>query len=528
VTRLFLPLALLVLAPGGWAEEDDVPLAFFRTPDRQTKKEIVHAVSSKGLGSGTRAVRRRSRARLIEIGPWSVPFLSAALTKGTDNMRVRMNAAITLAWIRDRAAIAALNTGAEKDKHLFVRRTSCLALGKFRESEALANVLNARRGAAKTAAALAMAKSSNLDMARSEIGAAAADMPKDVHYAAAILVATALLQDDPQIIDPYLSHKSKLLRRAAVTCRLIRPLRPTQVQLLEKRLAVERDPEIRALLYHAVGAVGAVGAGDLHKLLRDAATKTKEKKPARIAAAIELARRYNVPGNYKALLGALDKIQSRNDPVVGPLLFALAQTGHPEAVKKLRKIMKKPGLGLRSFYAAGSLLYLACHGMAKELKARDLIDEIARVNTKEPRLAKLVEIVDGLRYEQPVVLWKKVLAGEKGKNLKEIPGAWLWTVSHEDQAWAKLNLLLPYIFELDDIIDTRDMSEHAPTDPPKGQGATDDTGGEDGTHDDGSGGEEGGIQPGGGKGAAAGKAEEQDLIDFLKDPYFAREDLRGG
>jgi hypothetical protein len=185
-------------------------------------------------------------------------------------------------------------------------------------------------------------------------------------------------------------------------------------------------------------------------------------------------------------------------------------------------------LGLRSFYAAGSLLYLACHGMAKELKARDLIDEIARVNTKEPRLAKLVEIVDGLRYEQPVVLWKKVLAGEKGKNLKEIPGAWLWTVSHEDQAWAKLNLLLPYIFELDDIIDTRDMSEHAPTDPPKGQGATDDTGGEDGTHDDGSGGEEGGIQPGGGKGAAAGKAEEQDLIDFLKDPYFVREDLRGG
>jgi HEAT repeat protein len=500
VTRFFLPLALLLLAPGGRAEEDDVPLVFFRTPDRQTKKEIRHAVSSKGLGSGTRVVRRRSRARLVEIGPW--------------------------------AAIAALNTGAEKDKHLFVRRTCCLALGKFRESETVIDILGSTRRDAvktKTAAALALGKSSekNLDKAREEIGAAAADMPKDARYAAAILVTTTLLlKDDPRIIDRFLGHKDKLLRRAAVTCRLIRPLRPTQIGLLEKRLTVERDPEIRALLYHALGAVGGV---EINERLGNAATKTKEKKPARIAAAIELARRHSVPANWKSLWGAISKIHSRNDPVVGPLLFALAQTGHPEAIKKLKRYMRMPEAGLRSFYAAGSLLYLACHGMAKELKARDLIDEIARINTKEPRLAKLVEIVKPLRYEPPAVLWMKALTGEKGKNLNEIPGAWLWTVSDEDQAWAKLNLLLPYIFELDDIMDTRDMSEYTPTDPPKGQGATDDSGSDDGTHDDGAGdGEEGGIQPSIGKGAASGKAEEQDLIDFLKEPYFVREDLRGG
>ena len=534
--RLFVPLALLLLAPGGLAEEDDVPLVFFRQPDRQTKKEIVHAVSSKGLGSGTRAVRRQSRARLVEIGPWAVPFLSEALTKRTTGAsRVRMNAAITLAWIRDRAAVPALNAGAEGDGNVFVRRTCCLALGKFRESEAVVRILKSRQREAartKTAAMLALGKSSDRDLhvAREEIAAAAEAMPKDPSYAAAILIATTLLlEDDPRIVDRFLGHKDKLLRRAAVTCRLVRPVRPTQVGLLEKRLTVERDSQIRALLYHALSAVG--GAEKLNERLLNAATKTREKKPARIAAAIELAGRYNAPANHVALLGALGRIKSRNDPLAGPLIFALAQTRAPKAIAKLRKILRTPGSGTRSFYAAGSLLYLACHGMAKELEARTIIDEIAATNIKEPWLQRLVGIVRSLEGEPPAVLWEKALAGDKKReSLKEISAAWLWTVSEEDRAWTKLNLLLPYIFELDDIVDTRDMSEHAPTDPPKGQGATDDAGGgDDGTHDDGAGGDdEGGIKVAKGKGAASGKADEQDLIDFLKDPYFVREDLRGG
>ena len=532
--RLFVPLALLLLAPGGLAEENDVPLVFFRQPDRQTRKEILHAVSSKGLGAGPRKVRRQSRARLVEIGPWAVPFLSEALMKrSTGAMRVRMNAAITLTWIRDRAAVPALNAGAEEDGNVFVRRTCCLALGKFRESEAVVRILKSgQRDAVKTkmAAMLALGKSSDLPAARDRIAAATAAMPKDPHHAAAILITTTLLlEDDPKIVDQFLGHKDKLLRRAAVTCRLIRPLRPTRVELLEKRLTVERDSQIRALLYHALSAVG--GAEKLNERLLSAATKTKEKKPARIAAAIELAGRYNAPANHVALLGALGRIKSRNDPLAGPLIFALAQTRAPKAIAKLRKILRTPGSGTRSFYAAGSLLYLACHGMAKELEARTIIDEIAGTNIKEPWLRRLVRIVRSLQGEPPAVLWEKALAGgKKHESLKDLSAAWLWTVSEEDRAWAKLNLLLPYIFKLDDIMDTRDMSEHAPTDPPKGQGATDDAGGgDDGTHDDGAGGDdEGGIKVAPGKGAASGKAEEQDLIDFLKDPYFVREDLRGG
>lgn len=535
MTRLFLlPLALLLLAPGGRAEEDDVPLIFFRQPDRQTKKEIVHAVSSKGLGSSTREVRQKTRARLVEIGPWTVPFLSVTLTKRTDTIRVRMNAAITLAWIRDRAAIPALNTGAEKDGNLFVRRTCCLALGKFREPEALVRVLKTRRGAAKPAAALALAKCSasdeDLHRARSEIGATAAAMPDDPRHAAAILVATALLADDPKILDSFLGHKDKLLRRAAVTCRLVRPLPPTRVALLEKRLAVERDPQIRALLYHALGAVGAK---NLNQVLLDAATKTREKKPARIAAAIELARRCSVQDNYKALWAAVQRIQSRNDPVVGPLLFALAQTGHPEAIKRLKRIMRMPEAGLRSFYAAGSLFYFACHGGLKDAEAKQLLNQIAGDwPAKERWLKALLEILKPVRWmEDRTVWWKEALAGDEKKgrrSLKDLRLADQWTVSNEERAWAKLNLLLPFIFKLDDIMDTRDMSEHAPTEPPKGQGATDDSGGDGDTHDDGSGGEEGGIPAAGGKQGPSGKAEELDLIDFLKDPYFVPEDLRGG
>ncbi|MHC4135640.1 MAG: HEAT repeat domain-containing protein [Planctomycetota bacterium] len=532
MTRLFLPLALLLLAPGGLAEDGEAPLPFFRTPDKATRKVIVHTVSAKGLGSGTRRVRQRSRRELVEIGPWAVPFLAEALTRRTENMRVRMNAAITLAWIQDRHGIAALNTGAEEDKDLYVRRTSCLALGKFRESGALVRVLRTRRrGATKTAAALALAKSTDLLVAGTEIKAAAANMPKDPHFAAALLVATALLEDDPQIVDRFLGHKEKLLRRAAVTCRLIRPLKPTQAELLVKRLAIERDREIRALLYHALGAVE--GAEDLQKRLLEAATQTKEKKPARIAAALELARRYNVRANYASLWKALRKIQSRNDPVVGALVFALAQTGAPEAREKLRKIMWAPEAGLRSFYAAGSLLYVACSGQLKEAEAKVIMKDIADTPSKEPWLRELVKIATWLPWKDPAVWWEMALAGDKENNrkgLKDLRAARIWTVSHEDRAWAKLNLLLPYIFELDDIMDTRDMSEHAPTEPPKGQGATDDAGGgDDGTHDDGTGdGDEGGIQPAVGNRAASGKADEQDLIDFLKDPYFVREDLRGG
>ncbi len=524
----FLPLALLLLAPGGRAEEEPVRLPFFRTPDRETRKVIVHAVSAKGLGSGTREVRRRSRAELVEIGPWAVPFLSAALTKRTESMRVRMNAAITLAWIRDRHGVAALNVGAVEDKDLSVRRTSCLALGKFRESEALVRILQTRRrGATKTAAALTLAKARDVPLAREEIKAAAAKMPNDPRYAAALLVATTLLsKDDPTIIDEYLGHKDKLLRRAAVTCRLIRPLKPTQADLLLKRLDVERDPGIRALLYHALGAVE--GPEDQQERLLDAARLTREKKPARIAAAIEVARRYNVRANYKPLKAALGRIQSRNDPVVGPLMFALAQTGDEEAVERLTKTMQAPEKGMRSFYAAGSLFYLACHGQMKESEAKAILRKIADTNSKEPWLRALVEIIRQVRWMERAVWWEAALAGDKGRQpLRELKPARLWTVSSEERAWAKLNLLLPYIFSLDDIMDTRDMSEHTPTEPPKGQGATDDSGGD--THDDGSGdGEGGGIPAKVGKQGPSGKAEELDLIDFLEDPYFVREDLRGG
>jgi hypothetical protein len=352
-------------------------------------------------------------------------------------------------------------------------------------------------------------------------------MPSDPRYAAALLVATALLEDDPRIIDEFLGHKEKLLRRAAVTCRLIRPLKPTQAHLLVKRLAVERDREIRALLYHALGAVE--GDEELQKKLLEAATQTREKKPARIAAAIELARRYNVRANYKPLLKALNRINSRNDPVVGALIFALAQSGAPEAREKLKKIMSAPEAGLRSFYAAGSLFYVACHAPMEETKAKTLMGEISEARSKEPWLRALVEIVKRVRWETPADAWKIALAGDKEKNWKRLEDlgrpARIWAVSHEDRAWTKLNLLLPYIFELDDIVDTRDMSEHAPAEPPKGQGSTDDSG----ATDDGAGaGDEGGTQPAVGKGPASGTADEQDLIDFLKDPYFVREDLRGG
>ncbi|MGH7161849.1 MAG: hypothetical protein ACREID_00080, partial [Planctomycetota bacterium] len=67
-------VALLFVAclPLG-AQELEPPLLFFRAPDPKTEKRIKGELIA-NLNSGTRGERRKARAGLAEIGPWTVPY----------------------------------------------------------------------------------------------------------------------------------------------------------------------------------------------------------------------------------------------------------------------------------------------------------------------------------------------------------------------------------------------------------------------------------------------------------------------
>ncbi|MHC4550111.1 MAG: HEAT repeat domain-containing protein [Planctomycetota bacterium] len=509
---------LLLLAPGIQAEEEAIPLVFFREPDKAARREILHEVSDKRLGSGARHERRASRARLRRIGPWAVPFLSDALTKRTKSQRVRMNAAMTLARIGDPDGVAALRVGARHDEHRYVRRTCSLALGllgddaprpgradAFREAaiQTLIEILRSReRGATKAAAALALAKTGH-PQAAAELRAAAKTLSKDPHDAAAILIAATIVHDKTDLT-PWVGHPEKLVRRAATTGLLIRPLPPTRADLLLERLKRERDPGIRALLYHALGAVQD---GALRAALLRAATRSAEKAEARIAAAIELAQEYGVQESCRPLLEALHKIHSRNDPVTAPLIFALAMTGAPEATEKLTKLMTAPDAGHRSFYAAGSLLHVLCQDPTRFGDAADLLRRIAGLS-QDPWVRKVAALATDLRWKRDQPQEMRALAHARLAQMGDPFGLGLWDRGRRDRAWQLVNRVLPRIFELDDITELGDPGEHADDDPREHAG--------------------GSLRGESGKGPSA-KPEELDLLDFLGEaPYFVPDDVRSG
>ncbi|HEX5138116.1 MAG TPA: hypothetical protein VFY93_14165, partial [Planctomycetota bacterium] len=100
-----LPALLLVLlaAPGVRADPAETPFLVLREPDPETEKEIKRdLITEKSLGG---SVRRQTRETLAKIGPWCVPYLATALRK--ENARIKLNAVLTLAMIRDPRGLVA-------------------------------------------------------------------------------------------------------------------------------------------------------------------------------------------------------------------------------------------------------------------------------------------------------------------------------------------------------------------------------------------------------------------------------------
>jgi len=479
------PLAFVCLLSALVGAGETAPV-FFREPDRETRREIDDLVG-KGLGNASRDKRREARDRLAEIGPWAVDALGRALLKRTESPTVRWNAALVLARIPFGTCREHLQAAVDGDAHPDVVRASCLALGLFRDARDV-DVLERRLLAGEPAAALALAKLRD-PRARRVLATAARDLPRDGHLAAAILLA-ATVADPATDAARHLTHEDRLVRKTAATCLLVRP--PLDPKLVRDRLDGrhrEKDESVRALLCHVLG--GFAGSGDVRALLLEASTKSREKKEARIAALISLAREWGVKEHYTPLKRALRAVRSRGDPVAGPLIFALARTGHPDAIEDLERIVESRERG-RTFYAAGSLVHVAAHHDLPEWRA--ILQRVSDSRDLDPALEALA---DTLKYKSDLAE-RRAAAVEGFGKVREANHLWDW--SREERVWGLVQSALADLFELDDLADVG--AEHESDDP------------------------RGGAKQSTKPKAPSGQPHEQDLLEFLdRKPYFGREDL---
>ena len=495
-------LAPLLCTPG-LARDGRPPLLIFREPDRRTAREIDHElVDPKGIGSSTRAKRTEARARLIEIGAWTVPFLSRAVAEG-DGVRIPMNAIMVLARIGDPQCLPKLRLAAERNRDPYIRQTACLSIGLFRDahdSALLQRLLldEDHKRRQQRAAALALAK---LRTAEGGIVLLATvhDLPRETHEAAAVVLAAAIAT--PQFdATALLDHEERLVRRAALTALLIRPLHADEIGKLVARMRRPEDKRLRDLQYDALSAVKARDES-IRKRLLDCATKTREKSGARIAALLGLAAEWNVTSSYPPLKSLFRGLQGRNDPVFGALQLALLSTGEPKAVDDLLRLLQ--GSDRNEGCAVGILLDFLVQRDVDDATRDRILDRVERRRgrTKDALLLRLMDLARTLRDPalSPTEAREKVRTG-----LREIVdpyGLHLWDRTPEERRWARINDLLGQIFELDDLPDYGDPLSRAKT-PVAGHG-------------------------GGGQQGKSGKPEEQDLLDFLREKaYFGPEDLR--
>ena len=503
---LVLLIPLVSDSPVRADDEAATPLIFFRKPDKSTEKWIEgDLISGNGLGAGTRDQRALARAKLIVLDAWAVPYLAGALY-GRDAPKahtIRMNAAATLARILDPRALPALRGAAQKDKDAWVRRLSILTLGLYRLADDI-NFLNdvldrSAKRERDPAAALALGKIPRPESAH-RLLARLTKPPQDEHLTSGILLAAAVRSPDVPVGE-FLEHKKKVVRRIAAACLLIRPPDTETLEQLLKLADRKGDREVRALQYYALGLIPA-RTKEIREALLDCAVKTKHKTEVRVAALVGLADEWNEHANFQRLHNHYRSIQGRNDPVVAAFFPAMVHTGDPKAVDICKRVLKSGSPFLR-FYATAALFQAIALGPDKHAEAGIITDAILaqRPHTQNPQLLKLIDLV--LRWSSPPegITDVRRLAREGLAALGDPRNLHLFDRTREERAWALLNSMLPYIFELDDV--AVDLERHDTSTPPR-------------------------AEPGSNKKDEGGSEEELDLIDFLREkPYFVPADLGG-
>jgi len=525
--------ALTVLLLGVALAGDDVraPLIFFRKPDKETAREIDGYISNNGLGASTRKARTKARFKLRKIGAWSVPPLMATIAgrERLKDVRIPMNATMTLARVLDPQCIPALQEVAKTHRDKQVRKTACLVLGIFGEDakhpgsvELLGKLLldkDPRKEHQRTAA-LGLGKIPTED-ARIRLLGPLETLPGQEHQAAAILLGACLRSPKAEPLR-FVHHEERIVRLVAATCLLIRPARAQEV---EKLLALvkrpNKDERLRAIHFHALGAMPRTQ--EIRDRLLDCAKTSREEKEVRVAALIELAREWNVRSNFPALKRAWVPLKARNDPLAAALLFAMVRSGDPEAIDILLRVVKQ-GSDLMRFYAAGSLLHYAFLTRTDERQPREdkIRDAVARFrSSRVSNLRKLDDLRGAAAYESDLEK-RAEIAREHLRTIRDRFRLHLWDWTPEDRAWSQVNELLVDILELDDIADRGDVFGR--------EGESDDGGDDGGSEEDGptdNPEKKLGADAKVGR-AVTGTPDEQDMLDFLREePYYGPGDLGG-
>lgn len=499
--RILVLLPLLLAGPAV-GQEAETPLIFFRDPDPKTQKRIEDELISgrgEGLASGTRDKRSAARRELVGIGPWTVPYLNAAIwgRKSDRNNTIRRNAVMALARILDPRCLPELREVAANDPDKDVRLAACLALGLFRKPDDSFR-LQQRLEAGDRGAALALAKLRDA-AAATILVSAVRNPPRDEHVAAAALIAAAVASPLADAV-PFLEDQKKILRRTAATVLLIRPLPPAKAPAL---LAILRNPgredkDIRALQVHALGAIRARGP-EVREALLKIATSREERNEPQVAALTELAYEWGVLESYARLRGHYLSVRGKNDPVVAACIHALLRTGEPKAVDDVLKAMRSNSSFIQ-FYAAGSLLHLVATSANPHPREEEIFHEIESLRrTGDKALERIVNLAARVRPEKDPA--KRGEMAEAGfEEVGDPKGLHLWDWSREERAWALVNRLIPHVLELDDVLDK-----------PQGE-----VKGDEGMSED-------------SKGGTGASPDEEDLLDFLGErPYYGPEDLGEG
>jgi HEAT repeat protein len=484
VRRAATFLVLLAASPGLHAERAETPFLVFREPDAQALKEIKDLITEKRLGGRNPDTRRASRDRLVAIGPWCVPSLTAALKKETT--RIKLNAVLALAGIRDPRALPALAEAAAKDGDISVRRAATLSIALFEHEEdlqTLVELLKKPRAEWRSIApALARLRARP---AGPVLRAASAKMPDDENDRAAIVLASAIAGPEPPA-PALLEDRKEIVQQAAAAGLAVRPLPPQRAGEILAALARSKiGKDARVLAIHALGAIRPRPA-EAETALLDLACKDG-RDDERIAAALELS---GTAEEFGSLWRAYRKLENRNDSVVAALLLALARTRDEKAQETLLDLTKS-GSDFVKFYAGAALLYVYGPERLSD-------DQRARIVQVE----KLADLAQQL-YDKSDAVRKKAL--EEMRSLDDPRNLKLY-VPREERNWLNVNRVLTRILELGEVLVQFDSSKPGRTaeSPLEGGGS----GGDD-THK-----------------AASVSDDKQDLFDLLmRKPYFGPDDL---
>jgi HEAT repeat protein len=488
VRRLALVFALLAASPALRADPAETPFLVFREADPETAEFIKRdLLAEKSLAGRVPETRRQTREEIARIGPWCVPFLVAALRKET--ARIRLNAVLALAMIRDPRGLPALREAAAKDDNdKFVRRAATLSIALFewpKDFETLKGFVATQHGEWRSIApALARLR---VKEAAALLGVAAARLPRDEHDAAAIVLASAIAGADVPLVD-LLEDRRNLVQEAAAAGLAVRPLAPQRAgEILAALGRSAMSDDTRVLAIRALGAIDPRPDDAQAGLMKIACGDGKAAE--RIAALLELR---GTADEFDPLWRAYRKLLGRNDPVVAALLLALARTRETKAVETLLDLVRTEADFLR-FYAAAALL--RANGSA------ELPDETwkAVVGLRDMRgFEDLADLAQKMKRTDEAV--RRTAARE----LRDIddPRTLKLYFDREERNWLEVNRLLTRIFELGEVLTRFDSAKpHRTTESPLPGGGS-------------GGGDEA-------KKTSTGSDAEQDLFDLLIPPRVA-------